>query len=34
VTLDNPLAAGLGGPDRVTITAGGLQLGAGVRLKF
>ena len=34
VALDNPLAAGLGHPDRVTITAGGLQVGGGVRLKF
>jgi hypothetical protein len=34
VALDNPLAAGLGHPGRVTITAGGLQLGGGVRLKF
>jgi hypothetical protein len=34
VALDNPLAAGLGHPERVTITAGGLQVGAGVRLKF
>ena len=34
VALDNPLAAGLGHPGRVTITAGGLQVGGGVRLKF
>ena len=34
VDLDNPLAAGLGHPDRITITPGGLQVGAGLRLKF
>ena len=34
VALDNPLAAGLGYPGRVTIAAGGLQMGGGVRLKF
>ena len=34
VRIDNPLAAGLGHPGRVTIAAGGLQAGAGVRLKF
>jgi hypothetical protein len=34
VALDNPLAAGLGHPGRVTIAAGGLQVGAGLRLKF
>jgi hypothetical protein len=34
VALDNPLAAGLGHPGRVTIAAGGLQVGGGLRLKF
>jgi hypothetical protein len=34
VALDNPLAAGLGHPGSVTITAGGLQIGGGLRLKF
>ena len=34
VRLDNPLAAGLGHPGRVTIAAGGLQVGGGVRFRF
>ncbi len=34
VRLDNPLAAGLGHPGRVTIAAGGLPVGGGVRFRF